>query len=57
MNILAVYNVGKNVDGPAKTLASMLGKTVYEARVRLLACGTCPLVVVLFGSAACKILF
>ncbi|HLC16864.1 MAG TPA: hypothetical protein VJL89_11635 [Thermodesulfovibrionia bacterium] len=57
MNILAVYNVGKDVDGPAKTLASMLGKTVYEARVRLLACGTCPLVVVLFGSAACKILF
>jgi hypothetical protein len=42
MNILAVYNVGKDVDGPAKTLASVLGKTVYEARVRLLACGAGP---------------
>jgi hypothetical protein len=48
MNILAVYNVGKDVDGPAKILAQALGKTVYEARVRLLACGTCPLAVALF---------
>ncbi len=36
MNIVAVYNWGKSVDGLSKVLAAALGKTVYEARSRLL---------------------
>jgi len=35
MNIVAIYNLGRDEDRLSKTLAAALGRTVYEARSRL----------------------
>jgi hypothetical protein len=48
MNIVAVYHWGKAVDELSKALAAALGKTVYEARSRLLVPGEGPSVVAVF---------
>lgn len=47
MNIIAVYDVGKDIEEAAKTLAAVFGKTAYEMRLRLLVSETEPLVVAL----------
>lgn len=48
MNIVAIYNLGKDEDRLAKALATALGKTVYEARARLHVPGGGPSVVGVF---------
>lgn len=51
MNIVAVNNFGKDTDGLSKALAAALGKTLYEARSRLLVPGGGPSVVAVFREA------
>lgn len=48
MHIVAVYHLGKAVEELSKALAAALGKTVYEARSRLLVPGGGPSVVAVF---------